>query len=397
MGGSVPNTLRMRGPSNGGFVGTLRDLEKTIDALGGARTAVLDYIRGGQNILGILSDIYRSADVPKAREGNATDLVGDQLPPGRDRDARRPQPTVGGGLKNPKVSIRLKDTKILPDFRTLTLFGEASATLEIATEYPAKFDTPTEINFKLTSTSISPSQIGVVGTATMYKVFHGDFKIQLHYDDRKLLEAIIRLAKERGLSRADVERLLESMSFDASAVVKAGFLPISFVKVSASSLLPLRRPLIGATEELLPVQLSSLPDREMFIGGAQVVSGGVFFDVPVPALGLHYSRYGREHGVSATAAGLAKPDLDNLGKVQTFGYVDLHYAKRVTNAVDLDVGITYTYSPSSDFGEPEQLQVQYMHARGKPWLPTSRDNQPAGADRSGHNFMFAIKGTFDLF
>jgi len=397
MGDPVPNTLRMRRANNDGIAGTLRDLEKVVKSIDDAAGVALDFVKGGQNVLQILADIYRSTDVPASAEGNATDLVGERLPPGRDRDSRRPQPRVGGGFKNPGLSLRLKDTKFLPDFKTLTLFGEAKATLEIPTEYPAAFDSPTEINFKLTSTSISTSQIGVVGVATMYKVLHGNFKIQLHYDDRQLIETIVRFAKERNLTQAEVEQLLQSMSFDASAVVKAGFLPLSFIKLSASSLLPMRRPLIGATDELLPVQLSSLPDREMFIGGAQVVPKGVFFDVPVPAVGLHYSRYGRGHGVSGTVAGLAKPDLDNLGQVQTFGFVDLHYAKRVSNAVDLDVGITYTYSPSSELGSAEELQVQYLHARSKPWLPQSRDNQPPGADRSGHNFMFSVKGTFDLF
>jgi hypothetical protein len=87
--------------------------------------------------------------------------------------------------------------------------------------------------------------------------------------------------------------------------------------------------------------------------------------------------------------------LDHLGQVQAFGYVDLHYAKRVSNAVDLDVGITYTYSPTSATGESEELQVQFLHARSKSWLSPSRDNASPGADRSGHSFMFAIKGTFD--
>jgi hypothetical protein len=387
----------MGGPNDDGVSGTLRNLHKIVESIGDAAGVALDFVKGAQNVRQILDDIYRSPDVPTSTGGNATESIGERLPPGRDRDSRRPQPTVGGGLKKPSLSLRLKDTKILPDFKTLTLFGEAKATVEIATEYPAKFDTPTEIALKITSTSISPSQIGVVGSATMYKVLRGDFKLQLHYDHRQLINTIVRFAKNRNLTRGDVEQMLSSMSFDASAVAKVGFLPLSYLKLSASSLLPLRRPLIGATDELLPVQLSSLPDREMFVGGLQVVPKGVFFDVPVPALGLHFSKYGRTQGLSGTLAGLAKPDLDHLGQVQTFGYLDLHYAKRVSNAVDLDVGITYTYSPSSAAGEVERLQVQYLHARSKSWVPQTRDNEPPGADRSGHNFMFSIRGTFDAF
>ncbi|WP_315836561.1 hypothetical protein [Bradyrhizobium prioriisuperbiae] len=411
MGGTPLDGLHMRPPEDGGIVGTMRNLTKIFKRLDDAAGVVMDFTRGGRDILDILGDIYRAADVPGPAEGNATNLVGDQLHPLRDRDARRPQPTVGGGLKKPSLKLRLKDTTLSPDFSTLTLFGEAKATLELATDYPSQFDSPTEIALKVTSTSISPSQIGVVGSASVFKVLRSDFKLRLHYDNRQLIDTVVRFAKRRGLSRGDVEQLLQSVSFDASATVKLG-LPISFIKLSASSILPLRRPVIGATEELLPIQLAALPDREMFIGGAQVIPKGVFFDVPVPALGLHYSRYGRSAGVSGTIAGLAKPDMSNLGQVQYFGYLDLRYAKRVTSAVDLDVGITYTYSPSAATGANDEQKVGTLHDResylaaiaerdaykqaaSKSWQPTTRDNTPPGADRSGHNFMFTIRGTFD--
>jgi hypothetical protein len=64
--------------------------------------------------------------------------------------------------------------------------------------------------------------------------------------------------------------------------------------------------------------------------------------------------------------------------------------------VDLDFGVTYTYSPAGAKAPSEALQVQYLHARSKSWLGPSRDNEVPGADRSGHNLMFNIRGTFDL-
>src|SRR5215475_1105929 len=428
MGDGVPHSLRMRFAEDGAIVGVLRDLTKIAKAIDDVAHISLDFARGGQDVLKILDDIYQSRGGPSPDGGNATDLTSDRLPghssdrapsqsgvPGPDqqvivirdgRPVRVPGPGIPYdvnrlpfGLKDASLRFRLKDIKLLPDFRTLTLTGDAKATLDIATDYPAAFDSPTEIGLKITSTSISPSQVGVVGSASVYKVFHGDFKLQLHYDIRQLVEAIARFAWQRKLTRSQVEQLLRRVSFDASAIVKADFLPswlpLSVIKLSASSILPLRHPLIGATDELLPVQLASMPDREMFIGGLQVVPKGVFFDVPVPALGLHYSKYGRSQGFSGTLAGLAKPDMSNLGQVQAFGYVDLHYAKRVTNAVDIDIGMTYTISPSSAAGTNEDLQLQYLRARSKPWLPTSRDNMSPDADRSGQNFMFNIKGTFD--
>lgn len=402
----------MRPPEDGGIAGTLRNLVKVFKQLDKATGVTVDFIQGGRDVLQTLGDIYRSADVPSAVEGNATDLVNDRLPPLRDRDARRPQPTVGGGFKNPSLKLRLKDTTLSPDFGTLTLFGEAKATLELATDYPSQFDSPTEIALKVTSTSISPSQVGIVGSASVFKILRSDFKLRLHYDNRQLLDTVVRFAKRRGLTLGEVEQLLQSVHFDASATMKLWKLPISYIKLSASSILPLRRPVIGATDELLPAQLASMPDREMFIGGAQVIPKGVFFDVPVPAAGLHYSRYGHSQGVSGTIAGLAKPDMANLGHFQYFGYLDMHYAKRVSHAVDLDVGITYTYSPSAATSASDEDKVGALHEResylaaiaeraayqqaaSKPWLPASRDNTPAGADRSGHNFMFTIRGTFD--
>ena len=392
MGGRLSG-LHMRPQEERDWVGTLRDLKPIITEIGEAADQVFDFSKGGQDVLQKLADAYQLPGGPGDSDGNATDLVGERIP---RADSERTQPRVGGGFKNTGLKLRLIDLKILPSPSTLTLSGEAKATLELATDYPAAFDTPSEINLRVTSTSISASQIGVTGSATMDKVLHADLTLQLHYDPRQLFEAVVRFAKKRNLTRSEVEQLLRSVSLDAKAIMKLGFVPISIMKLSASSVLPMRRPLIGATDELLPAQLSSLPNREVFIGGVQAVPKGVFFDVPVPALALHYSKYGYTQGVSGTIAGLAKPDLDHIGQVQAFGFIDARYAKRLSNAVDLDFGVTYTYSPAGAKAPSEALQVQYLHARSKSWLGPSRDNEVPGADRSGHNLMFNIRGTFDL-
>lgn len=394
MGGRLSG-LHMRPQDERDWVGTLRDLRPIITEIGEAADQVFNFVKGGENVLKLLADAYQLPGGPGDGDGNKTDLVGERIP---RADSERKQPQVGGGFKNPSLKLRLIALKILPSPSTLTLSGEAKATLELATDYPAAFDTPSEINLKVTSTSISASQIGVTGSATMAKVLHANLTLQLHYDPRQLFEAVVRFAKKRNLTRGEVEQLLRSMSLDAKAIMTVGSenlgLPISIMKLSASSLLPMRRPLIGATDELLPAEISSLP-RSVFIGGVQAVSKGVFFDVPVPALALHYSNYGYTQGVSGTIAGLAKPDLDHIGQVQVFGFADLRYAKRVTNSVDLDFGVTYTYSPAGATAPNEALQVQYLHARSKSWLGPSRDNEVPGADRSGHNVVFNIRGTFD--
>ena len=397
MGGHIPGPLglHMREHKDDGIAGTLRNVQKVIESIGGAKSIELDFVKGGQNILKTLADIYQSPSTAGVDDSNATDLISERLAPNVESAFRRPQPTSGGGIRNPSVKIRLKDANLSPDFSTLTVTGEAKATVEIATNYPAEFDTPTEIGVKITSASLSPSQLGVVGRVNMARVFHGDLKLQVHLDDRRLLEAIALFARRRNLTRSQVEDVLRSMSFDASMFVKAGFLPISFMKLRAASLLPMHRPLIGATDDLLPAQIAAMPNRELLIVGGQVVPKGVFFDTFVPGLGAHYSNYGTSQGISGTIAGLAKPDLDHIGQVQAFGYADLHYARRASNTVDLDFGMTYTYSPTGTASQADALQLQYLHASSKSWLPPSQDNQPPAADHSGHSFMFTIKGTFD--
>jgi hypothetical protein len=392
MGGHLSG-LHMRPSNDDGWVGKLRDLTTIITEIGKAADQVLDFSKGGENVLKLLADAYQLPGGPGDGDGNKTDLVGERIP---HADSERKQPSFGGGFKNLGLKLSLIDLKILPSPSTLTLSGEAKATLELATEYPAAFDSPSEIDLKVTSTSISASQIGVTGSATMDKVLHANLTLQLHYDNRQLFEAVVRFAKKRNLTRREVEQLLQSMSIDAQAIMKVGRLPIAVMNLSASSLLPMRRPLIGATDELLPVQLSSLPNRTVSILGVQAVPKGVFFDVPVPALGGHYSKYGYTQGFSATGAALAKPDLDHIGQFQAFGFVDLHYAKRLSNTVDLDFGATFTYSAAGATPPSEALQVQYLHAQSKSWLGPSRDNEVPGPDRSGFNGMFTVRGTFDL-
>jgi hypothetical protein len=260
MGGRLSG-LHMRPQEERDWVGTLRDLKPIITEIGEAADQVFDFSKGGQDVLQKLADAYQLPGGPGDGDGNATDLVGERIP---RADSERTQPRVGGGFKNTGLKLRLIDLKILPSPSTLTLSGEAKATLELATDYPAAFDTPSEINLRVTSTSISASQIGVTGSATMDKVLHADLTLQLHYDPRQLFEAVVRFAKKRNLTRSEVEQLLRSVSLDAKAIMKLGFVPISIMKLSASSVLPMRRPLIGATDELLPAQLSSLPNREVF-------------------------------------------------------------------------------------------------------------------------------------
>jgi hypothetical protein len=391
MGGpSLPIGANLGCRSFDDISGTMSNLTTDVEATNDTSPIKLDFSKGAEHIVQILKDTFALAGGKKSDDGNLTDLVSDKLPP--QHDPYEPQ-TFGGGLKD-GVCLRLSKVNIVPKLDALELHGDAKATLNIGTEVPM-FDTPTAIDFDITSTSISPSQIGLIGSISTHKVFHADFKLQLHYDDRILIENLARFAKNRDLSQKEVEQILQSMSFDASAVMKLGSLPLSYLRASASSLLPLRRPLIGATDDLLPVQIAALPDAKLLMLGTQVVPKGVFFDTLVPGLGVHYSKYGVTDGFSGTVAGLAVPDLNNITNVKTYGYVDLRYAKRVSDALDIDVGITYTYSLNNSAASNDPLQLQYLHAESKSWLPPSQENQPPDANRSGHNFMFTVRGQFN--
>jgi hypothetical protein len=374
----------------------LRDLQTKVTPLTGSlKSRAIDCVEGDENILRILDDIFNTEDTPRAYAGNRTDLVSNAVAPIREKDFHPPPHRTGGGFKNPWLRIGGLNFQVDP--LKGTFVGDAKATFEIGTDFPASFDSPTEIALKVTDASLSPKQIDVVGRATVYKAIHADFTLHLKYNALQLAETVGRCALQRKLTRSDAEQALRTMSFDMSSDIYLGGLPLSLVRLSASSLLPLHRPVKGATDDTLPVQFTSLPDRTIFTALGLVVPPGVFFDFPVPGFGAHYCKYSRTQGVSATGAALAKPDLEHLGQVQTFGYIDLHYAKRMSSTVDIDVGLTYTYSPARAASLNDPLQLQYLHARSKDWVPASQDNVPPDVDRSGHNIMFSIKGTFEKF
>jgi hypothetical protein len=273
--------------------------------------------------------------------------------------------------------------------------------LEIPTAYPLQFDSPINIDIGITSTTIGASELGMKGRAKAYGIFRADFDLHLHYKPADLVKAVTAAAGKRKLTKAELSALLDKISFDASAVAKAG-LPLSFVSISAGSLLPLSRPLLGAQDRLLPVQVSSLPDSRLFIGGTVIVPPGVAFDTAVPGLGAHYSNYGRKRGYSGTLGVVVKPDLAALGSMNVrrilpiYGYLDLRYVRRVSDTIDLGVRIGYTYSPPEE-SAAGPTPTDFLGAKHKPWLPTSRENIPPGEDTSGHKVFFKLEATHDLF
>jgi hypothetical protein len=266
----------------------------------------------------------------------------------------------------------------------------------------------------LNSAQLRAADLTLGGSAQVYKVFHADWNLHLKYDRRQLLRIAIQAAKDKRIGREAVEAMLKEVSFDFSAWVKAGRLPLSWVQLSASSLLPLGRPLYGALDRLLPVQVAAMPDSRLLMVGGLVLPKGVAFDTVVPGLGFHYSEYGTRQGVSATVGGVTYPRLTQLGKpgasfskvLPIFGHVELRGVRRVSDTVDLGFGLTYSYSPTpGGSGEHRPPALEYLPGlrprdyRGmeyQPWNPVSEDNIPPEQAVAKHRFMFRIEGTHDL-
>ena len=108
----------------------------------------------------------------------------------------------------------------------------------------------------------------------------------------------------------------------------------------------------------------------------------------------HYSRYGTRQGFSITGAGLVVPNLSDFTHPNLFAYFDTSYSRRVSDSLDLSVGLTYTFSPTAANAKPDTLQFQYLHAESKSWLPPSEDNLVPDQNLSGHNVMVTVKGKF---
>jgi len=70
-------------------------------------------------------------------------------------------------------------------------------------------------------------------------------------------------------------------------------------------------------------------------------------------------------------------------------------ACRANRGLDLSVGLTYTFSPTAANGQPDSLQLQYLQAESKSWLPPSEDNLLPDQNLSGHHVMITAKGKFD--
>jgi len=343
----------------------------------------------------LLNDIYidRSERRPDASREDTQDNTSDprnaRLPDTlRERNARRPmeQPTLR--LKDPSVSLD-----------DATLKGTAIFVLELPTPYPKTFDSPIPIRVQIESSKLDRRQL--TGRATAFgRLVRADFTAKLHFERRDVVQAAVAVAQANGIEKETLERLLSNIRVDVSAFGWVTILP-TWAWLSASSLLPVDRPLLGTSDRLLPEQFGALPDSSFLNLGTIAVPSGALFDTNAPALGAHWSNFGQDSGFSLTAGGLVVPNLDQLGKerertVNVYGYVDLYYVKRVAQSVDLGFGLTYSIDVFGQRAAPTPAHLHYLESHYQPWLPESRENVAPAEDRSGHRMMFMLKGTHDL-
>jgi hypothetical protein len=377
------------------LLGIMRDLITTVD-LRKTLDLAFDMSHLRSEALRIVGQIYHfGGAVPADNEGGSfRDPTPANLPGVREGDAQRFVKTPGVRLTTLGYSLKLRDIRLSPDSDMVNLLGSATATLEIPTPDPA-FDTPTEIPIYIKALSLGTTDITAQGYARAYQIVKAQYKLSLHFDSALLLKKLVQLAKQNDVHRQDVEEMLQHMSFDLSTVLKAGPIPLSLIKMSARSLLPLKHPLIGATDDLIPVQIAALPDHDLLIGGLQLIPKGVFFNVNAPGPGFHYSSYRSDHGFSGTLAGLVLPNLSDLSDPNLFAYLDVSYSKRVSESLDIKIDLTYSFSPSTATAAPDPLQLQYLHAESKSWLPTSEENLPPDQNLSGNNVMITVKGVFN--
>ncbi len=343
----------------------------------------------------MLNEIYGSERWAGAnkedKESNAFDPKNARLPNTiREQDARRPRNRPTLRLKDPKVS-----------FKSGILNGTASFVLELPTPYPGTFDSPTPIRVQITSPKFDRRQLSIDGRATaMGKLVRMSFKVALHYELRDVVKVAATIGRDKGIKKETLEQLLSEIRINVSAFGWATILP-TWAWLSASSLLPVDRPLLGTNSRLLPPQFGALPDSSFVNVGTIAIPSGVFFDTPAPAAGAHWSKFGRTSGFSLTGGVVGTPNLDQIGKnwgkaFSVYGYADLYYVKRVAQTVDLGFGLTYAIDVFGERAAPTPAHLHFSESKYQPWLPGSRENVAPAEDRSGQRLMFRLKGTHDL-
>jgi hypothetical protein len=387
-GADIPAPIRK-------ILGFLRDLTTEVD-VSQAIDLVFDLKDSRQKIKNVLREFFPTEGGGSFQPGEASnrDPTPATLPIFREGDSRRDIKNPGTSLTTLGFRLEIKDIQLTDPLKSPDVFANGTATIHIPTDQP-NYDTPTDIPIYIQLDRLDRRELDLSGYARAFQVVRAEYKLKIRYDSALLFKRVIQIGKKMNISRSDLEQLASTMSLDLTSTLRLGPLPLSLIKLSADSLVPLKHPLIGATDDIIPVQAAALSNHTFKMGGMLLIPKGVFFDFNAPGLGYHGSWFRGGQGLSFTAAGLAIPNLSDIGDPSLYGYLDVGYSRRVTDSLDLKVGVTATVSPFAAPGAPDPLQLQYLQAASKSWLPTSEENMPPGQDPTKYNVMFSVKGVFD--
>jgi hypothetical protein len=224
-----------------------------------------------------------------------------------------------------------------------------AATLSIDSEYPAAFKGPTEVDVR-----ISSSSLGRFSGRLDYGPLHSDFQLSLRYDTGRLARSL-----SEGLSELGAEAT--HPGFRLSGGVRLGPLPISSFSADAPTTRPLDRPLPGAPAPF-PVTVRA--------GGVIVAPAGSLVQTAAPALGYTYASYGARSGTSFTAAALPtlSPASISAGRglaesFPVYGFVEFTHVRRVSEGLDLGLRVTAQIDTGTLFGSPQPPSAD---PRGQP-------------------------------
>ena len=268
-------------------------------------------------------------------------------------------------------------TAIVLEKPTLTLRDgqlRGTATLSIGSNYPSHINDPLKIDvslkgmdFKLSETPLviqSQGRAGNIsygidaegkvlpeaqinGQARFLSIFTTDLSLRIHYDNKKLSQAV-EAAIEKGGKEGTLNNLGSELRYpglDLTALTKItlpilGKVPISKLSFSAPTTKPLQRPMPGS---VFPI-----PYRYK-MGGLVPTPPGTLFDTWAVGLGYSQSDFNGTRGSSFNAAILPTISVDGASslveKFPVYGYLEYYRIHRVSEGLDL--GFRFTLSPSS--------------------------------------------------
>lgn len=352
--------------------------------------------------------------------------------------------------------IRLRNTILRLDPSSGRIRG--TATMVVGTEYPEHLKSPMEIDVRIESTELG-AFTGTLG----YGPLHADFQLRLSYDTSRLERAVspifapsggfagfwasltgilrraapgidltgsvgdglsslatevlagrmngARFASETlsllaqsipaGVDLAALRRALSELveevthpGFSLTGGLGLGPIPLSRFSVTAPTTRPLDRPLPGAPTAF-PSTIGAY--------GTVIAPAGSITQVPVPAFGGLYSRYGERTGFSAIGGLLPtlSPESISLGRpfaaqFPIYLFAEVSYVNRVSGSLDLGVRVSGQLSTPQLLGPtpPTTDPAEQFRETHRNYLESQNLNAPLSVPNIGVTVFGRFGGPF---